>query len=70
MAAAIRQGHLTTTTVAQALGVTVREAREFLQFLVNAGKLAIVGRARGTRYVPVKVEDDDEVDVAVDDKAK
>ncbi len=51
--AAKRQGHLTTTTVAQALGVSAREAREYLLFLVNAGKLAIVGRARGTRYVPV-----------------
>lgn len=52
MAAAIRQGHLTTAIVAQALGVSAREAREYLQFLVNAGKLAIVGKARGTRYVP------------------
>lgn len=53
MSAAIRQGQLTTTMVAQALGVSAREAREYLQFLVTAGKLAIVGKARGTRYVPI-----------------
>ena len=52
MAAAIRQGQLTTTMVAQALGVSAREAREYLQFLVNAGRLKIVGKARGTKYVP------------------
>ena|GEM_PF-1412980 len=53
MSAAIRQGQLTTTMVAQALGVSAREAREYLQFLVTAGRLAIVGKARGTRYVPI-----------------
>ena len=53
MSAAMRQGQLTTTMVAQALGVSAREAREYLQFLVTAGKLAIVGKARGTRYVPI-----------------
>lgn len=52
LAAARRQGQLTTTMVAQALGVSTREAREYLQFLVGAGKLEVRGKARGTRYVP------------------
>lgn len=56
MAAALRQGQLTTTMVAQALGVSAREAREYLQFLVSAGRLKIIGKARGTKYVPVGAE--------------
>jgi len=54
LAAARRQGQLTTTMVAQALGVSAREAREYLQFLVSSGKLEVQGKARGTRYVPVR----------------
>jgi len=56
IAAAQRQGQLTTGMVSQALGVSAREAREYLQFLVTAGKLQVVGRARGTRYLPIGVD--------------
>ena len=56
IAAAKRQGQLTTGMVSQALGVSAREAREYLQFLVTAGKLQVVGRARGTRYLPTGVD--------------
>lgn len=56
IAAARRQGQLTTGMVAQALGVSPREAREYLQFLVGAGRLRVVGKARGTRYLPVGLD--------------
>lgn len=57
IAAARRQGQLTTGMVAQALGVSAREAREYLQYLVNAGKLKVVGKARGTRYLPLEADE-------------
>lgn len=72
LAAARRQGQLTTTMVAQALGVSTREAREYLQYLVSAGKLVVQGKARGTRYVPAdKGPGDDAVaPVATDTPAR
>lgn len=57
IAAARRQGQLTTGMVAQALGVSAREAREYLQYLVTAGKLKVVGKARGTRYLPLEIDE-------------
>lgn len=54
IAAAKRQGQLTTGMVSQALGVSAREAREYLQYLVSTGKLKVVGKARGTRYLPLE----------------
>jgi len=55
--AAIKKGQLTTGFVAQALGLTAREARELLQELVSAGRLKVVGKARGTRYLPPDAPD-------------
>lgn len=55
LAAARRQGQLTTGMVAQALGVSAREAREYLMFLVKSGKLVVTGKARGTRYLPAEL---------------
>ena len=60
IAAAKRQGQLTTGMVSQALGVSPREAREYLQYLVSTGRLKVVGRARGTRYLPLDADDDGE----------
>ncbi len=55
--AAGQHGQLTTGFVAQALGVSTREAREYLQFLVAQGKLRVIGKARGTRYLPAGAAD-------------
>jgi len=52
VAAAHKKGQLTTGSLAKALGLSVREARELLQELVAAGRLKVVGKARGTRYLP------------------
>lgn len=60
IAAAKQQGQLTTGVVAQALNVSTREAREYLQFLVSAGRLKVVGKARGTRYLPIDAPDADD----------
>jgi len=50
--AALKKGQLTTGFVAQALGLSAREARELLQELVAHGRLKVIGKARGTRYLP------------------
>lgn len=52
VAAAHEHGSLTSSYVAQALGVSVQEARRYLQWLVEEGRLQVKGRTRGTRYVP------------------
>ncbi len=52
-AAAVQHGELTSSFVAEALGISQIEARRYLQWLVEEGRLAVVGRARGTKYVPV-----------------
>ncbi len=53
VAAARKHGALTTQFVAKALGVSPKEARDYLQRLVEEGRLATRGRGRGTRYVVV-----------------
>lgn len=57
ISAARQQGQLTTGMVAQALGVSAKEAREYLQYLVTTGKLKVVGKARGTRYLPLGADE-------------
>ncbi len=52
VAAAYQHGSLTSSFVSDALGVSKLEARRYLQWLVEEGRLSQVGRARGTRYVP------------------
>jgi predicted HTH transcriptional regulator len=56
VAAAHQHGALTTSLVAGALGISNTEARRYLQWLVQEGRLEVVGRARGTKYIPT---DDD-----------
>lgn len=53
VAAAHQHGALTSGFVAKALGIDPREARQYLKWLVDEGRLAVVGRARGTKYLPV-----------------
>ncbi|MFT7580105.1 MAG: putative Zn finger protein [Myxococcota bacterium] len=53
IAAAHQHGQLTSGFVAEALGCSSREARQYLQWLVEEGRLSVVGRARGTKYLPV-----------------
>ncbi|MDP6947063.1 MAG: FaeA/PapI family transcriptional regulator [Myxococcota bacterium] len=52
VAAAHQHGALTTSLVAGALGISNTEARRYLQWLVQEGRLEVVGRARGTKYIP------------------
>lgn len=54
VAAAYQHGSLTSSFVADALGISVLEARRYLQWLVDEGRLTQVGRARGTKYVPLE----------------
>ena len=61
VAAAHQHGALTTSLVAGALGISNTEARRYLQWLVAEGRLEVVGRARGTKYVPT----DEEPEVSV-----
>ena len=56
ISAAHRHGALTTSLVAGALGISNTEARRHLQWLVEEGRLEVIGRARGTKYIPI--EDD------------
>jgi len=51
VAAAHQHGVLTSSFVAKALGIGQREARRYLLWLVEEGRLEKVGRARGTKYV-------------------
>jgi uncharacterized Zn finger protein len=67
VAAAYQHGSLTTTFVSDALGVSQSEARRYLRWLVEEGRLVQVGRARGTRYVPTDIADPDEI--VVDDES-
>lgn len=53
VAAAHQHGSLTSGFVAKALGISPKEARQYLQWLVEEGRLSVVGRARGTRYLPL-----------------
>ncbi|TNF28556.1 MAG: hypothetical protein EP329_17650 [Deltaproteobacteria bacterium] len=53
VAAAHQHGSLTSGFVAKALGIDPREARQYLKWLVDEGRLAVVGRARGTKYLPI-----------------
>ena len=61
VAAAYQHGSLTTTFVSDALGVSQSEARRYLRWLVEEGRLVQVGRARGTRYMPTDMANPDEV---------
>lgn len=61
VAAAYQHGSLTTTFVSDALGVSQSEARRYLRWLVEEGRLVQVGRARGTRYVPTDMANPDEI---------
>jgi len=56
VAAAHQHGSLTSGVVAKALGIKPREARVYLQWLVEEGRLSVVGRARSTRYLPVNAD--------------
>lgn len=56
VAAAHQHGSLTSGFVAKALGIDPREARQYLKWLVDEGRLAVIGRARGTKYLPVGAE--------------
>ena len=53
VSAAHQHGALTTSLVAGALGISNTEARRYLQWLVQEGRLEVVGRARGTKYIPI-----------------
>jgi uncharacterized Zn finger protein len=53
VAAAHQHGSLTTKFVAEALSVGSGEARRYLQWLVEEGRLRMEGKGRGTRYVPM-----------------
>ncbi|MFO0746618.1 MAG: hypothetical protein U1F43_13250 [Myxococcota bacterium] len=64
IAAARKKGQLTTGFVAKALGLSAREARELLQELVTAGRLKVIGKARGTRYLPPEAPDPTPAEVA------
>ncbi|MGM0574983.1 MAG: FaeA/PapI family transcriptional regulator [Myxococcota bacterium] len=57
VAAAWQHGSLTSGFVADALGVSSVEARRYLHWLCEEGRLRKVGRARGTRYIPVGAND-------------
>ncbi|MGB0588587.1 MAG: FaeA/PapI family transcriptional regulator [Myxococcota bacterium] len=57
VAAAHQHGALTTSLVAGALGISNTEARRYLQWLVQEGRLEVVGRARGTKYIPTDDEE-------------
>ncbi|MBD90489.1 MAG: hypothetical protein CL940_09135 [Deltaproteobacteria bacterium] len=61
VAAAYQHGSLTTTFVSDALGVSQSEARRYLRWLVEEGRLVQVGRARGTRYMPTDMANPDEI---------
>lgn len=52
VAAAHQHGYLTTGFVADALGIPATQARKYLQWLVDEGRLRQTGRARGSRYLP------------------
>jgi len=54
MTVAYEEGFLTSAGVADALAVSVREARRYLQWLVDEGRLTVVGRTRATRYLPTE----------------
>ncbi len=56
VSAAHQHGALTTSLVAGALGISNTEARRHLQWLVQEGRLEVVGRARGTKYIPTEDE--------------
>lgn len=53
VAAAHQHGELTTTFVAEAMGVSKQQARKYLQWLVEEGRLTVEGKARSTKYLPV-----------------
>ena len=54
MATAHQQGFLTSAGVADSLALSVREARRHLQWRVDAGRLTVGGKTRGTRYLPAE----------------
>ena len=58
VAAAHQHGTLSSGFVAEALDVTVQQARRYLQWLVQEGRLDVRGRARATRYVIPGTEPD------------
>lgn len=56
VAAAWQHGSLTSKMVSDALGIDQLDARKYLKWLVEEGRLQQVGKARGTRYFPPGVE--------------
>ena len=77
IAAAFQHGFLTSTMVSSALGITTQDARRYLQWLVQEGRLESAGRARGTKYLPVDShpvpaadEDDEAGEPAADTEAE
>ena len=54
VAAAHQHGELTTSFVSNALGCNIVEARRYLSWLVEEGRLTKTGRARGTKYLPIE----------------
>lgn len=57
VAAAHQHGSLSSGFVANALGIEPREARQYLKWLVEEGRLLVRGRARGTKYYPIDATD-------------
>ncbi len=54
VAAAKKHGYLQTTPVAEALGIRRLKALKYLKWLVEEGRLAVVGEYKRRRYVPVE----------------
>lgn len=52
VAAAKKHGFLKTGRVTEALGITRERAREYLQWLVEEGRLRVKGSYRWTKYLP------------------
>lgn len=53
VAAARKHGFLKTGQVVEALGITRERAREYLQWLVDEGRLRVEGSYRWTKYLPI-----------------
>lgn len=53
VAVAKRQGEVTSRQVAEATGVPIVKARQWLNWLVAEGRLKKVGRTKVTRFLPI-----------------
>ncbi len=66
VAAAHQHGALTSSFVADALGITTREARQYLKWLVEEGRLVAEGKSRAIHYVVAERPGDDGEDAALE----